>query len=191
MAANLRRLVEAFGSTRQMFAETTHRLRSVHPDVVEPAVTPEHSGHGESTGEWPASQVHDDWIRVSRSAGKDRAERLGQFFQVSQLVVIGVEKDTIPGRQFAPWFIEVRLTTAHDLPHGGCPVYSERSSRDGARVVVHTTGDLRASEAYQPLRQFGGHLTVLVKRGFPMIEICSNLDSGCRSETRIGARSFV
>ena len=147
MTPDPRHVAETFSGRRQMLAQSAHCLRSVHADVVESGIASEYSGQCKSTGEWTASQVHDNWLGVGRTAGKDSAESLGQLLQMAQLVVVGVEKDTFIGRQLAPWFVEICLTPTHDLTHCSFPVDTECCSGDGTRVVVHATGDLGASKA--------------------------------------------
>ena len=160
MAAYSRHFPETFSGRREMLTESTHRLRSVHSNVVEPGIGSEHSGESESAGEWPASQVHHDWPCIGKAAGEDTAKSLGKFLEVPQLVVVGVEKDPVIDGQIAPWFIEVCLTAAHDIARHGSGVESESRSRDGARVVPHAISDLGAPKARHPFRQFGGHSTI-------------------------------
>ena len=119
---------------------------SGHANVVKPRPGTEHTGNSESGCEGPASQVDDNWLCVGTATGEDSAKSLGKFLQMPQLVVIGVEQDTVIGTQIRPWFIEVCLTSTHDLTHRSFGVYPEIHSCHGAGVVLHALSDLGASQ---------------------------------------------
>ena len=185
VAADPRQLGHHFRGCSKARAKTAHRTRNVYADVIYLRVPGKQTCDGETTCKRAAPDVDDNRIPRTLGDAEQLLERRQEFFEVPALKIVGVEQNTIVGRQVPPRFVEIGVTPAGRQARRVSRIDAQRGSRYRPGSFINRS---KTSERRSVSNQSGS----IGSRPFPVASSqirppSAGRFTGCRRTLRLGS----